>query len=216
MSEQEFRFDISQDVSMLFGTLLVVHDWPDSEQLNLALADSLLSKEKAPDYNGAKRSNAGGWQSSGNLVLWPEPAVKTLKHRIESLAANLTDQIIRDTGNPRSFRYVIDAWGNINRTGDYNIVHNHPNCMWSGCYYITKGDPDPSIPQNGMLEMFDPRDAANYIQLNRTILDAKQFIENVPGRMLIWPSWLKHMVHPFTGDAERISIAFNVNVVEES
>jgi uncharacterized protein (TIGR02466 family) len=87
--------------------------------------------------------------------------------------------------------------------------------MWSGVYYITQGDPDTSIPQNGMLELFDPRDAANYIQIQHTIFDAKQFIENIPGRMVMWPSWLKHMVHPFKGDSERISIAFNVNVVEE-
>jgi uncharacterized protein (TIGR02466 family) len=213
MSKQEFRFDISQDVSMLFGTLLVVHDWPDSDELNEALAESLLTREKSNE--GTRRSNAGGWQSSGNLIKWEELAIKTLKRRIDSIAANLIDQLIRDTGKSRSFRYVIDAWGNINRTGDYNIVHAHPNCMWSGVYYIIQGDPDTSIPQNGMLELFDPRDAANYIQIQHTIFDAKQFIENIPGRMVMWPSWLKHMVHPFKGDSERISIAFNVNVVEE-
>jgi len=32
--------------------------------------------------------------------------------------------------------------------------------------------------------------------------------------MLIWPSWVKHMVHPYVGDEPRISIAFNVNVIE--
>jgi hypothetical protein len=28
--------------------------------------------------------------------------------------------------------------------------------------------------------------------------------------MLLFPSWLQHTVHPFAGDGERISIAFNV------
>ncbi len=31
----------------------------------------------------------------------------------------------------------------------------------------------------------------------------------------LWPSWVKHMVHPYVGEGERISIAFNVNVVED-
>lgn len=29
-------------------------------------------------------------------------------------------------------------------------------------------------------------------------------------------SWVKHMVHPYVGEGERISIAFNVNVVEDN
>ena len=88
--------------------------------------------------------------------------------------------------------------------------------MWSGVYYVTKGNPDPSKPQNGLLELLDPREAANYIQIKNTILDGREFIENVPGRMLLWPSWMKHMVHPYSGSKERISIAYNVNVVEET
>ncbi len=199
---------------MLFGSLLVVHDWPDSEELNRDLAELLLLKE-AEDKDGLHRSNAGGWQSSGNLVSWPEPCAQQLRQRIETLVFNLMDQIIRDQGHKRFFRLIIDCWGNINRSGDYNVVHTHPNCMWSGVYYVSKGQPDPAIPQNGMLEIIDPREAANYIQVKNTILDAREFVDNVPGRMLLWPSWLKHMVHPYTGEGERISIAYNVTVVEQ-
>jgi len=32
---------------------------------------------------------------------------------------------------------------------------------------------------------------------------------------VVFPSWVKHMVHPFVGSGVRISIACNVNVVEE-
>ena len=64
--------------------------------------------------------------------------------------------------------------------------------------------------------MLDPREAANYVQVTGTVLDARAFFENPPGRMLLWPSWVKHMVHPYVGDGERISIAFNVNVLEQS
>ena len=145
------RFDISQDVSMLFGSLLVVHDWPDSDKLNDDLAEILLAREKSTAKGGMHRSNAGGWQSPGNLIDWPEAPIRELKKRIETLSFNLTDQIIRDDGSQRSFRLLLDAWGNINRSGDYNVVHAHPNCMWSGCYYVGCGEPDTSIAQNGLL-----------------------------------------------------------------
>ncbi len=199
---------------MLFGSLVVMHDWPDSDSLNQQLGELLLSREKSMK-TGVNRSNAGGWQSPGNFISGPEEPVQILKKRIETLVSKLTDQIIRGDKGQRRFRLFIDAWGNINRNGDYNVVHTHPNCMWSGCYYITKGNPQSSIPQNGLLELLDPREAANYIQMKNTILDGREFIENVPGRMLLWPSWVKHMVHPFNGSGERMSIAYNVNIIEQ-
>ncbi len=201
---------------MLFGSVLVVHDWPDSDDLNSQLTELLLAREKSMGKESVYRSNAGGWQSPGNLINWTETPIQTLKQRIETIVFNLTDQLIRDEGKQRQFRLSIDGWGNINRDGDYNVVHTHPNCMWSGVYYVTKGNPDPAKPQNGLLELLDPREAANYIQIKNTILDGREFVENVPGRMLLWPSWMKHMVHPYTGTGERISIAFNVNVIEET
>lgn len=202
-------------MSLLFGTILVVHDWPGSEALNAELEALVLAREKAPGAPGARRSNAGGWQSPGNLIAWPEPPVRTLRRRIEALASNLTGRLARDEAGRRRFRLLIDAWANVNRRGDYNVVHTHPNCMWSGVYYVTRGEPDPAVPQNGLLELLDPREAANHMQIRNTVLDGREFVENRPGRMLLWPSWVKHMVHPYLGPGERISIAYNVTVVEE-
>ncbi|MEJ6592670.1 MAG: TIGR02466 family protein [SAR86 cluster bacterium] len=207
--------DLSQFVSTLFSTLFVCYDWADNSALNQELEALLLELEQGQSNKSVNRSNAGGWQSGGNLMTLDHPAIRQLKQQVEILTHNLTDQIIRDDGKQRAFRLVMDGWGNINRRGDYNVVHIHPNCMWSGCYYINPGHPDPTIPQNGLLELLDPREAANYIQIPNTILDGRQFIPCLPGRMLIWPSWLKHMVHPYQGEGERISIAYNINIIEE-
>jgi uncharacterized protein (TIGR02466 family) len=201
-------------ISMLFGTPVVSHVWPSSEELNAELAELVLGKEAEDKARDVVRSNAGGWQSPGNLITWPEPCIQTLKQRIESLVFNLIGQLVRKDGSERTFTLLIDSWANINRSGDYNVVHTHPNCMWSGVYYVQPGNPDASVPYSGLLEMLDPREAANYIQIQNTILDARQFFDTIPGRMLLWPSWVKHWVHPYVGEGERISIAFNVNVME--
>jgi hypothetical protein len=34
--------------------------------------------------------------------------------------------------------------------------------------------------------------------------------------MVVFPSWLKHMVHPYYGSGERISVAFNVFAEEQA
>lgn len=199
---------------MLFGTPFVLYEWPDSEALNGALNALVLAKEADDSVGHSVRSNAGGWQSPGNLITWPEPCIGKLKERIEKLVFGLTEQLLRQDGSERSFTLLIDAWANINRNGDYNVVHTHPNCMWSGVYYVAPGEPDPQVPYSGLLELLDPREASNYIQVQNTVLDARTFIENRPGRMILFPSWLKHMVHPFVGSGDRISIAFNANLVE--
>jgi uncharacterized protein (TIGR02466 family) len=207
-------FDMRQSLSMIFATPLVVHDWPDSDAFNKQLEELVLAREQQDANRKTVRSNAGGWQSPGNLIAWKEPVIDVFRGRIEMLASGLLQQLIRDDGRNRSFKLLIDSWANINRSGDYNVAHTHPNCMWSGCYYVTQGKPDPGVTWNGLLELFDPRESANYVQVQNTILDARTIVENVPGRMLLWPSWVRHMVHPYIGEDVRISIAFNVNVVE--
>lgn len=214
--EQVADFDIRKSLFNVFPTHLVVHDWSNSEALNSELQALVLGKEAGDEKNGIVRSNAGGWQSSGNLITWKDSCVETFRQRIEKLVTNLLQEIIRDDGSNRSFQLLIDSWANINRRGDYNVVHTHPNCMYSGVYYVTRGNPDPNVPTGGLLELLDPREAANYLQVTNTVLDARNFYENKPGRMLLWPSWMKHMVHPYVGDEPRISIAFNVNVIENS
>ena len=207
-------FDIRKNISMLFATPLVIRDWPDSEELNRELSALVMTKEAEDEDGYGVRSNAGGWQSAGNLITWKEPCIEVLRQRIEKVVTNLLQELIRDDGTNRSFKLLIDAWANINRQGNYNVVHTHPNCMWSGVYYVQPGIPDKTIPYSGLLEILDPREAANYIQVRNTVLDGREFVDNVPGRMLLWPSWLKHWVHPYVGEGERISIAYNVNVVE--
>jgi hypothetical protein len=48
------------------------------------------------------------------------------------------------------------------------------------------------------------------------VLDGRYLIDPAPGLMIVFPSWLKHMVHPYYGTGERISVAFNVEVEEKS
>jgi len=212
--ESAQEFDINKSLTMQFGTPFVSYQWPDSEKMNQGLAELILAEEKSDDEGRGIRSNAGGWQSRGNLITRPEPEIQELKQRMETMVFNLLGTIVRKDGTERTFTLLFDSWANVCRKGNYNVVHTHPNAMWSIVYYVAAGEPDDSIPYSGLLELLDPRESANYIQVPNTVLDARNFIENRPGRMVLFPSWVKHMVHPFVGSGVRISIACNVNVVE--
>lgn len=209
------EFDVSQCLTTMFGTPFLSYQWPDSAELNRQLAELVLAEEKSDDQGRGIRSNAGGWQSRGNLLMRSDPCIVELKHRVETTVFEVLGAIMRKDGSRRTFTLLFDSWANVCRNSNYNVVHTHPNAMWSIVYYVSAGEPDPSVPYSGMLELLDPRESANYIQVPNTILDARMFIENRPGRLVLFPSWVKHMVHPFVGSGVRISIAVNVNVIED-
>jgi len=209
------EFDINKSLTMQFGTPFVSYLWPDSEKMNEGLAKLILAEEEADDEGRGIRSNAGGWQSRGNLMTRSEPEIVALKARMETMVFDLLSAIVRKDGTERQFTLLFDSWANVCRNGNYNVVHTHPNAMWSIVYYVADGEPDPSVSYGGLLELLDPRESANYIQIPNTVLDGRTFVECRPGRMVLFPSWVKHMVHPFVGSGVRMSIACNVNVVED-
>ena len=207
--------DFRKCITTMFATPFVTVDWPDVEEMNQELFDLISADEKADDRGRGIRSNAGGWQSRGNILTRSEPCIVRLKAMMETAIFELLGALVRKESGERTFKLVFDSWANVCRNNNYNVVHSHPNAMYSIVYYVTSGEPDPSVPHSGLLELLDPREATTYIQVPNTILDARMFISNRPGRMVVFPSWVKHMVHPFVGTGVRISIACNVNVLEE-
>ena len=199
---------------MTFGTPVVAYHWPDSEGLNKELRELILNAET--QTAGMSRSNFKGWHSNTDFLKWDAECARVLKKRVDTVAVELTRLVAAPTGQSRTFRFTPTAWANVLRNGGYNSVHNHPNCMWSGVYYVDRGEPDPTPNENGKLELLDPRSGINMLYIEKNVLDGRYVIEPVPGLMIVFPSWLKHMVHPYFGKRERISVAFNVAVEEKA
>lgn len=193
---------------MAFGTPIAAYQWPDSEGVNAELRALILAKEAADA--GILRSNAGGWHSDVDLFEWDADCIRVLRARVERMLIGMTRQVLVGQHGERSFSFRIDGWANVNRHGDYNNVHNHPNCLWSGVYYVAPGQPEEGRANNGKLELLDPRVGVNVIHLEGSVLGGRFVVDPLPGLMIMFPSWLNHLVHPFFGAGERISIAFNI------
>lgn len=200
----------------LFATPILKASPPDAENLNKALLEVIAAHRE--QHPGIDRSNIGGWHSDTDMAFWGgEPAQRLADFAVREVSAHMVD-IARE--GKRKFNWSIEMWANINKPGDANQLHCHPAAYWSGVYY-----PDPGGAEvegnGGELLLEDPRYPMAYMTVPDLVLrDAaaepiySQFaIRPAAGRIVLFPSWLRHSVRPHQGDRERVSIAINMVLV---
>jgi uncharacterized protein (TIGR02466 family) len=193
---------------MTFATPVLSYSWPDSDPLNGELRTMILEQEKKSA--GVVKSNAGGWHSELGLFKWDAACVRVLQERARIACVELTRNVVMRPNSRFTANFHIDGWANVVRSGDYHTVHNHPNNLWSGVYYVAVGEAEPDRPNNGMLELLDPRQSPNMVGIPESLFELRYTIRPSAGLMIVFPSWLRHYVHPYYGTGERISVAFNV------
>ena len=114
-----------------------------------------------------------------------------------------------------------DMWLNIQREGDFNPVHNH-NCRSvsgiSTFCWLTFPKQVMKTSREGNKGSSHKR--MTYLHWSSTPSWANRqfmFPGNVgllptPGVIVMFPSWLEHVVYPFNGSGKRQSLASNINV----
>jgi len=201
------------DTLVLWSTPLLRRQWPDFTEVNEELKRLVLTR--AAEGAGDSKSNVGGWHSKEDLLTWGGEAIATLQSWIVTSFQDVTRAMTG--GEVYDGVLELNAWANVNRTGDYNSLHTHPACAWSGVYYVDIGSEAPEgRPRSGALEFMDPRAGADMIAVPGAGFGAAKLIRPSNGEMIMFPSWLNHSVHPYWGERERISIAFNIRLRERT
>lgn len=195
---------------MAYPTPILISPWPDSDALNAEVRALVTAAETAD--RGISRSNVGGWHSPPDFFGRDEACIKALLARIERVMIELMRSVLSPSAEPRAFRFQIEGWANLLRPGGYHMLHNHPNAHWSGVYYVGDNPPVAGRPMSGKLEFVDPRPAASMLHLDEVSIYGRQLFDPRAGVMVVFPSWLQHLVHPYFGDGERITVSFNVVV----
>lgn len=199
-------------ISFAFPTPVLQKQFPDTADINDQLLALVLEREMQSPSVG--RSNIGGWHSGEDLFEWPGPAIAKFREFVAEGISEIS-QFCLDGQLEKPVDIQMDggAWANLCRNGSYNKIHNHPDCTWSGVYYVTLGDTDPDAPpEAGKIEFLDPRMGATDISPDGATAFPKMVIDPKPGMMVIFPCWLYHYVNPFQGRGERLSIAFNIRL----
>lgn len=190
----------------VFATPLITHVWDDGPGLNLSLRERILVHET--ENPGIGKSNHGGWHSETGQLEFCGDAGRRLIAHMHELADEATRRVFAEkTMDAPPCRWTLSAWANVNRSGDFNHVHVHPASTWSGTYYVDAGEPSDS-DRGAPLHLFDPCQGRSMAFL-RT-LPSSVYVHPKPGLMVLFPSYVPHMVFPHNGSSARISIAFNL------
>lgn len=189
----------------LWPTTLLQRFLPGHEQANRALSALIEHLE-------AGNEDLTTDYLSDNLMSNEHPAMQWLK---ECVNKTVIDYLHRQ-GLDYSVNWSLHGWANINRFGDYHDLHNHPHSYLSGTYYVAVPEQQSEAGSRndlspGAISFYDPRPQANMNAIRGDAQISPQFtLLPQPGMILMWPSFLHHLVHPNLSRQKRISISFNV------
>jgi uncharacterized protein (TIGR02466 family) len=187
-------------VEYFFPTPIYIFDIPNATDLNASLEKNIVEWQQKD--KGVTFTNVNGWHSTTDMAAKPEykPLVDILYQAQKEVfkKENLDGEPV--LGN---------MWANINPKGGSNVAHTHPNCLFSGVYYV-------KTPENcGLLKFEDPRPGTTlYRPMKIQAQEEKEywreiFYKPIAGRLIMFPAWLLHSVYPNESNDIRISVSWN-------
>lgn len=178
----------------------VIMDSIEDEELKFNLINLLEYHER--NSPNTIISNVGGFQT---------PAIED--ENINSIFLKKSAELLNENYNIKNTRLTLKRlW--INRNFKYNInePHTHSDCHFSGVYYLK------TPKQGGALKFYRNDKAVEFLPNNFPIKDSKDFhnfvkIQPVENGLILFPSFMTHMVLPHYEEESRISVSFNIEVL---
>jgi uncharacterized protein (TIGR02466 family) len=190
-----------------FPTSIWYFDLPAAEPLNAQLLEFILGQRQRDPQGMNDRSSVLGWHSIDDMH-----RRRPFAPLVASIERNVDEVVNFNRWDRKKVRPgIINCWAIVNDKHASNTVHNHPQSILSGVYYV-------AAPENGGDLFFrDPRDAPSMVAPPVSEYTPWTFQKVVykarVGRMLIFPSWLLHGVEPNMSDEPRVCVSFNIGVV---
>ena len=197
--------DLNYKVTNIFPVPIHQFDVNGFDEIQNELIDYAYGlKKKEP--KGVSISNYGGWQST-DFYIHNEDDV--LHHFMINCLSGFP--VIKESVNMK-----VDAWVNINKPGDYNTKHHHPNCNLAGVLWIK------APKECGVIEFESPVAFQTYTEVDSYTEDFKKsnnyyhnyYYTPTEGRIIVFPSHLQHLVRKNKSNEDRISVSFNIRLSE--
>ena len=195
--------DLNYSTRNIFPVPIHIFDVNGFNEIQNELIDYAYDLKKK-DPKGVSISNRGGWQSSGFDV-------EDRNDKLHNFLLNCLD------GFPHidyKIKFLIYAWININKPGNYNTKHLHPTNDLSGVLWI-------KAPQNsGKIVFESPHEFQAYQEIESYSnefkdsfnIDHNYYFNPTEGRMIVFPAHLSHHVQENKSNEDRISVSFNIRL----
>jgi tetratricopeptide (TPR) repeat protein len=156
------------------------------------------------------QSLRGGTQTPDHLFHAGHDLVDRLERRIAQVLKDYIGAMQGADDHPlisrraRNFQYA-GSWSSRLTNCGFHVNHVHPAGWISSCYYVGV----PKVTQ-------DAKNRQGWIKFGEPSADLalpdpiKRAIQPVPGRLVLFPSYMWHGTIPFEDDAVRTTIAFDV------
>ena len=184
----------------IFHTMRVTDDYNSQNNPFYASRDDLLNRVKLDEWADFVNFAVAAIRDSAKLAnvgVWPEESVD-LQIEIKGI------------------------WFQISNGGVHHDIHTHGNCSWSAVYIVDVDEHARRISHpsygamNGVTRFYSPlfeRLGGAYSDFGNAYLqNATADFDPIPGRLIIFPSWLPHQAMPYQGDRDRVIISFNAGV----
>ena len=167
-----------------------------------------LAEERYAKNEGLKRSNVGGWHSGELRDDYNKAPLDWVGRQIHACtSAGLAQS--RNITTPIDIQ-LDSSWFIINHKNNWNSPHTHMPAQWSGVLYLSVNESNAGT-EGGRIIFVDPIPLG---PVYRNPINA--IIQPQEGLMLIFPSYLTHMVEPHFSDEKRISLSFNFRVTAKT
>ncbi|MEM9302395.1 MAG: putative 2OG-Fe(II) oxygenase [Pseudomonadota bacterium] len=207
----DLRFD--DQLENHYPLLVMQRQFSGVESLNaelLALVLELEDRYRDSPENAVKSgeiSTQGGYQTSTqmNLFTLEHPAIARFRDELVlPTAGRYLEAVFDPAGAERLDPWPV-GWANVLDEGDWQGPHFHPtrDNIASGVYYVELPEDRPN--PEGRIEFLNPIPESVYHGYS-----ASRRLHPAPGKMVLFPPYYVHYVHPFRGGARRAVIAFDI------
>ena len=189
-------------VSMLFPS--IIHEY-DFEEFDANPMIDFCYDQKNKNSEGKINSNRGGWHSHFYDITEENVISKALRIGLGKSIFTAIDP---------SLGVDITYWIMINPPTSYNSSHTHPEAHLSGVMWI-------KTPKDcGDIQFNNPAEFIGFVELNCYLSEVKNktgtfgstLYTPKAGKMLTFPSSLRHEVKVNESDEDRIAVSYNIRM----
>ena len=211
------------ETGMLWPTPTLTVYLNNAEQFNRRLANVVLDEERkilgktTPTEVAGISDGLSAYWLNFNVLNWQYPEIAEFR-RIVLAGIREWVRLIGDPSDPGLQIAGISCWANVLRFGERLVLHHHDPAFLSAHYTVQTGfEDEPSTAiDSGYTVYYRPgfveRSHGGDASMAPSPWDDDWRIEKppTPGRLLFFPSFVRHEVRPYLGKAQRISIAMDV------